>query len=263
VSNGTLVDSGQIARTGSASIASSAILEVDGVLNHAATTTDAGTMRGSGSVGGINVQAGGTLEPGFNSGVGIAGTLRAYGNVTLLGSTSNFSIRLGVLTASDNDSLTMDSGNVTLDGANLTLTLGGAFAPQQAGFIYVIINGLPADSTISGEFAQGSSITASNGDVFDIAYGENSTDTGSGHDVLLIATSDPAPPSREVEAARLAFAPPAASSPAAAFGNQKQLVTTSAVPEPSSWVMLLGGLAALGIFRSARRRKPGGQLDRS
>jgi autotransporter-associated beta strand protein len=250
VSGGTLVDSGQLARTGSASIASGATLEVDGVLNHSATTTDSGTMKGSGSVGAITVQAGGALEPGFNSVAGVAGTLRAYGNVTLAASTSNFSIRLGVLTASDNDSLTLDSGNVALGGANLELTLGGAFAPQPAGFIYVIINGLTADSAITGEFAQGSSITASNGDVFDIAYGENATDTGAGHDVLLIATNDPAP---AVQSESLAFTP-AAASPAAVFGSQKQLVSVAAVPEPGAWAMLLWGFAALGIFRSARRR---------
>ena len=94
----------------------------------------------------------------------------------------------------------MDFGNVTLNNATLELTLGSAYATQPAGTIDVLINGTPADSTITGEFAQGTSITASNGDVFDIAYGENATDTGSGDDVLLIATGDPAPASPDVKA---------------------------------------------------------------
>ena len=190
-------------------------------------------------MGAINVASGGTLSPGFSSISHTAGNLKANGNVTLTDSTSIFSIRLGVATASDNDELTLDSGNITLGGATLKLTIGGAYAQQADGFIYVLINGQPAGSTITGEFAQGSSITASNGNVFDIAYGENATDTGSGNDVLLIST-----------------APPSAA-PAAAFGGTKLLATTAAVPEPGTWAMLLGGLGCLGVWRRRHRGKPG------
>jgi autotransporter-associated beta strand protein len=257
VTGGTLNVTGALAKTASDSVASGAVLEVDGLLNTTATSTVGGVLRGQGSVGAINVQSGGALAPGLSSFSSAAGVLTANGNLSLTDTTSLFSIRLGVATGSDYDELTMNSGNVALNNATLKLILGSAYALQPAGTIDVIINGTPAASTITGEFAQGTSITASNGNTFDIAYGENSTDTGAGHDVLLIATGDPAPPSHELEAASLAFTPAAPSSPAAVFGNQKQLVTVAAVPEPGSWAMLLGGLGALGIFRSVRRRKPG------
>ena len=250
VTAGTIEVTGKLVRTGSASVSAGGTLEVDGLLNHSATINDNGTVKGSGSVGAINVASGGTLSPGFSSISHTAGNLTANGNVTLTDSTSIFSIRLGVATASDNDELTLDSGNITLGGAVLKLTIGGAYAQQADGFIYVLINGQPAGSTITGKFAQGGSITASNGDVFDIAYGENATDTGSGNDVLLIAT-DPPSATPDAESRSLAFAP------AVAFGGTKPLVTTSPVPEPGTWAMLLGGLGGLGIWRRGHRGKPG------
>jgi autotransporter-associated beta strand protein len=250
VTAGAIEVTGKVTATGSASVSPGGALEVDGLLNPSATISDSGKVEGSGSLGAINVASGGTLSPGFNSTSHTAGNLTANGNITLTDNTSIFSIRLGVATASDNDELTLDSGNIALGGATLKLTIGAAYAQQASGFIYVLINGQPAGSTITGEFAQGSSITASNGDVFDIAYGENATDTGSGNDVLLIAT---APPSAtpNAESRSLGFAP------AAAFGGTKVLVATGAVPEPGTWALLLGGLGGLAIWRRGHRGKPG------
>jgi autotransporter-associated beta strand protein len=235
VSSGTLNVTGAVSNTASASVASGAVLEVDGLLNSAATSTVGGLLRGQGSIGAINVQSHGTLAPGLSSFSSAAGVLTANGNLSLTDTTSIFSIRLGVATASDHDELTMDSGNITLNNATLALTLGSAYSAQPAGTIDVIINGTPADSTVTGEFAQGTSIT-SNGNTFDIVYGENATDTGAGHDVLLVATDPPeaTPVRRELE--RSSF-------------------TTASVPEPGTWAMFAFGVAFLLAVKRAGRGK--------
>jgi hypothetical protein len=130
----------------------------------------------------------------------------------------------------------MDSGNVTLGGATLKLTLGGAYAVQPAGAIDVIINGAPAGSTITGEFAQGTSITASNGNTFAIVYGENATDTGAGHDVLLIGTTPPRATPARSELETPSF-------------------TTASVPEPGTWAIFALGLAFLAAVKRPTRCK--------
>jgi autotransporter-associated beta strand protein len=191
VSGGTLIVSGSLTGTVSASVSSAGVLEVDGLLNLSATTTVNGTLTGNGSIGAIDVESDGTLAPGFKSTSGSAGNLTANGNVILTDSTSIFSIRLGVARTTDNDQLTMDAGNVTLNNATLELTIGGNYAKQANNFIWVLINGQPAGSIITGEFAQGTSITAQNGNQFEIVYGEDATDTGPGYDVLLVAVPEP------------------------------------------------------------------------
>ncbi len=215
VNAGTLDLSGSTNDTQSGWVAFGAALEVDGLLNHSSTTTVDGTLRGNGSLGAVSVAGGGTLAPGYDSASGSAGMLTANGNVSLTDSTSIFSIRLGVATPTDHDELTIDSGNVTLNDATLRLTLGSNFALQSQGFIYVLINGQPADSTFTGEFAEGNSITV-DGDLFDIVYGENATDTGSGHDVLL--------------------------------------VSMAAVPEPGAGPIIAAAMAAMAAMRSRRRK---------
>jgi autotransporter-associated beta strand protein len=236
VSSGTLNVTGAVAETASASVDPGAILEVDGLLNSAATSQAGGVLRGQGSVGAINVQSGGALAPGLSSFSSAAGVLTANGGVSLTNTTSIFSIRLGVVTASDHDELTLNSGNVTLNNATLQLILGSAYALQPAGTIDVIINGAPAGSTITGEFAQGTSITASNGNTFDIVYGENATDTGAGHDVLLVATD---PPRADLARSEI----------------EKPTFTTANVPEPGTWAMFAFGVAFLGVWKRVNRRK--------
>jgi autotransporter-associated beta strand protein len=190
VNAGTLIVSGNLVATGTATVASGAILEIDGRLNTSALSTVSGSLQGSGSVGAINILSGGTLAPGLNSASGSAGTLTAFGNVTLTDSTSIFSIRLGVATPTDQDQLTLDSGNVSLNGATLDLTLDSAFLTPANGATYILINGQPADSIITGEFAQGITISE-NGTQFQVAYGVNATDTAPGSDVLLITIPEP------------------------------------------------------------------------
>jgi len=217
VSGGTMIVSGSLSGTVSASVAAGATLEVDGLLNSSAAATVNGTLRGTGSTGPITTQ-GGTLAPGLtaaNSSIS-EGTLTAGGNVTL-SSTTNFSIRLGMVTGNsgDNDQLAVSSGTVSLAGANLQLTIGNFLNnPADIGLTYVIING--GDTAGSGTFAQGSSITA-NGYSFNIIYDTNAAGGGfgTGNDVVLQLT---------------------------------------AIPEPGTWATMLSGFGMLLVVQRLRRK---------
>jgi autotransporter-associated beta strand protein len=201
VLSGTLIISGSLSASSSNSVAAGAVLEVDGLTNTSGSSTVGGILRGNGSVGSIVIDQGGTLAPGFSLLSSSAGTLVANGNVTLAGSTSTFSIRLGVANPNDHDELALTSGNVLLNGADLVLTLGASYATHVDGFIYILINGQTADATISGQFAQGNSVVAPNGDYFQIIYGANASNTGPGGDVLLVAASIPEPAAWEMSIA--------------------------------------------------------------
>jgi len=217
VSAGTLLVSGSLSGTLSTSVASGATLEVDGLLNHSAATTINGTLRGTGSTGPVTAN-GGTLAPGLTGANSLTseGTLTAGGNVTL-SSTTNFSIRLGMVNGNsgDNDQLTVSSGTVSLAGANLQLTIGSFLHnPADIGLTYVIING--GDTAGSGAFAQGSSITA-NGYTFNIIYDTNAAGGGfgTGNDVVLQLT---------------------------------------AIPEAGTWASMIGGFGMLLVLQRIRRK---------
>jgi autotransporter-associated beta strand protein len=219
VNAGTLIVSGGLTGTVSATVSSGANLEVDGAVNSSATTTlKGGTLEGTGSVGAITTTSGdgSTLAPGFSSAATpAAGALTANGNVTL-DSSATFSLRLGVAVAGDNDQLNVPAfDTVALNSANLQLNTG-TFVSQTIGFLYVLINGDAAGTgQITGEFAQGGSITASNGYMYNILYDVNANNTGVGNDVDL------------------------------------ELV--AAVPEPGTWAMLIAGLGMLIVWRRSRR----------
>ena len=216
VTGGKLLVSGSLTATSSVAVSSNAILSVNGLVATGATITNSGgTVQGQGTVGAVAVTSGGSLSPGLTTVNNSAGTLTSAGSGVSLDATSNFNIRLGVATPSDNDQLAMTAGDVTLGGANLQLTLGGFYQSQAMGFTYVIINGTAAGSFIAGQFAQGTTITDSNGDKFNILYNVDSTGAVAGNDVVLQLT---------------------------------------AIPEPGTWAMMLAGAAMLMVVQRARRR---------
>ncbi len=220
VNQGRLIVSGSLTATVSASVASGAHLEVDGLLNNSATVAVTGFLNGTGSTGPVTVESGGTLGPGRSTITpALPGTLTAGGNVAFTDSTSRLSIRLGVASPADSDQLDVAPGDtVSLGGATLSLTLGSAFQPQADGFIYVLINGGTATTgNIIGTFAQGSTFTDADGDVYNILYNVSQTGiAGAGNDVDL-------------------------------------QVLTSSIPEPPAWPMMLAGAGLLGIWRRSRR----------
>jgi autotransporter-associated beta strand protein len=223
VNAGKLIVSGSSSGTANISVAAGAKLDIDGgFLSPGSTTTVSGILQGGGDgvntglVGVVSVNSGGTLAPGKQTSTSTAGTLTAAGNVGFADSTSIFSIRLGVGTASDNDKLAISGFDlVGLNGATLQLTLGANYSRQVDGFTYVLIDG-GSSAFISGTFAQNNIITDSLGDQFTILYGVDATGTTAGNDVVL------------------------------------QLL---AVPEPQTWAMLAGGFGMLAFSSRLRRRK--------
>jgi len=215
VSAGSLIVTGSLSGTVSASVAPGAKLEVDGLLNNSAAATVNGQLSGDGSVGPITVAAGATLAPGLaTTNSSDAGTLTANGGISLANSTSTFSIRLG---AGDSDQLALDPGDLlSLNGATLQLTLERDFYQEYLGFVYVIINGgIATTGDISGQFAQGSQIIDSSGDVYSILYNVNAAGVpNAGDDVDL------------------------------------ELI---AIPEPGTWAMMLAGIGLLCICQRSRR----------
>jgi hypothetical protein len=90
--------------------------------------------------------------------------------------------------------------------------------------LYVIVNGGAAATGATGDWfanatASGDPVTAGSGDVFDVFYGVNATNSGPGSDVVL------------------------------------ELVSVAAVPEPGTWASLLGGIGVLVIWQRSRRRR--------
>jgi autotransporter-associated beta strand protein len=217
VTGGTLLVSGSLSGTTAASVANGATLEVDGLLNLSATNFVSGTLQGSGSVGSITA-TGGNIDPGLTAAnsASATGTMTASGALTL-SSTTNFSIRLGMTAATDHDELKFatTSTAINLAGANLELTLGSAYVQQATNFIYVLING-DAANDITGTFSEGLTITE-NSTTFNILYNENAAGNGVGDDVDL-------------------------------------QVSAAAIPEPSTWAVVLAGAGMLiGLGRRRRR----------
>jgi fibronectin-binding autotransporter adhesin len=68
VGAGTLLVSGSLSGTVSASVSTNATLKVTGSVNEAATIDVAGTLTGNGTVGTVNVNSGGTISPGNSPG---------------------------------------------------------------------------------------------------------------------------------------------------------------------------------------------------
>ena len=217
VSAGSLIVSGSLSGSSSATVNPTGNLEVDGLFNNAATIqVTGGELSGNGSVGAVSVTTAGTLAPGLSTqNSADSGTLTASGAVSL-DSTSFFSIRLG---ASSSDQLALAPGDLlSLNGATLKLNLDGDFVQQAIGFIYILINGGTATTgDISGQFAQGGQITASNGYVFNILYNVDANGN-------------------------------------AAAGDDVDLQLT-AVPEPGTWAMMLSGMGMLCVWQRSRRRR--------
>ncbi|XHR30572.1 MAG: autotransporter-associated beta strand repeat-containing protein [Chthoniobacteraceae bacterium] len=224
----TEIQAGTLALGSAGSIASSSTIIAGSVSGTTATfdvsavsggfhLTNGQTLKGYGIVNGaLTIDSGATLAAGNDK----AGTLTVNNNVTFAGIASNFSIRLGVTTATDNDQLASSNSSavsILLNGANLVVSLGANYTHID-NELYLILNNADSDSLVSGTFAQGSTITVGT-ETFDILYGVNYDSTGNfvsltgGNDIALLA-----------------------------------------VPEPTTWAMLAGGFGMLvGLQRMHRR----------
>lgn len=226
---GKLIVSGGISGSTAVNVGAGGVLEADGSINSAAVVTvNGGTLEGAsnagagGSVGAIAAN-GGTLAPGNGTSVSdasSAGTLTANGNVTLSGSTT-FSIRLGVASSSDHDQLAVSGGTVSLNGATLSLSAGSAYVPGSNSLAMIIING-GYNAATSGTFSNAQSLAYVNGDYYQILYGYDPSANGGTGGVDASGTD--------------------------------VAIQFTAVPEPRTWAMFLGGLAFLILCQRRRSR---------
>ena len=136
------------------------------------TTVDAGTLGGSGSIGALTVNVGGTLAPGNSPGI------FKTGDLTFTGLT--FEVEIAGLTVGTQYDQVQVTGEVSLGGATLDLSLL-SFVPA-IGASFVIIDN---DDThaVTGQFAQGTKITVG-ASSFTFNYAGND-----GNDVVLTAAN--------------------------------------------------------------------------
>ena len=158
------------------------------VLGAAGTSVlNGGTLRGTGTVSLISVLgSGGTIAPG-NTGTS-TGILTSTGNVNPQANLDTLEIDLnGTTVGTQYDRLTSTGGDINLNGANLSGSVGFA---TTAGQTFTIVTTSGAGNTISGQFAQGTSVVIG-GILFTITYSSTSvvlTTVG-----RVFSISDPAP----------------------------------------------------------------------
>ena len=147
------------------------------------------TLGGSGTIGGsVTLASSGTnLSPG-PSGVGSIGILQT-GSVTLsLG--SNFNVDISGTTAGVSYDELKVTGSVSITGSNLVITAGPSLSIGQT--FYIVLN--DGTDAITGTFAQGTTVTASNNlDIFLINYLANGDGGIVGNDISLTVIGLPEP----------------------------------------------------------------------
>lgn len=144
------------------------------------TVQDAGILKGSGTVGVLDVQSGGTVAPGHSPGC------MNSGNLTIAGT---YQAEIGGTTACTGYDQLNVTGTVNLTGGTLTTSLYNNYKPK-AGETYTIIKNDGSDA-VTGTFAglpEGTTFKVS-GYVFQITY-----KGGTGNDVVLTVKSVPTTP---------------------------------------------------------------------
>jgi autotransporter-associated beta strand protein len=210
--------------------------------NYSGTTTVNGTLIVAGALTGngpVNINNGGTLGGGFSAIPAI------YGNVNIA-SGGNLYPSFGLQTAGNNMVL---NSNLTLSSsANVTINLGANGS---------LVDTITADGANNG--GSGSSVTLSGDSTdtltiylltalsappasFDFLYTANASDTPNGNFALNAIFAGPG--NNGGYAATVGWD----------AGNDAYDVTFTAVPEPGTWGMLLGGAGMLVAIQRMRRR---------
>ena len=182
---------------------SGATLITDGTLrmNGSATNSfltdvrDGGTLGGSGTVAGVQVESNGTIAPGdFRGNASILNTA----DLAFTGAGAKLAIELGGTTAGGNAPAGHDrvnvTGGVTLAGAQLNGSLINGFTAAATDLFFIIIN--DGADPVQGAFAQGALVTIG-AQLFSISYTGNFTGTPAtstftgGNDVVLRVVPEP------------------------------------------------------------------------
>ena len=176
----TLVHQGQMVINGS--IIQSFLTDV----YPSATLSGGQTAAGTGAVGNVRIQNGGTISPG--TAAGRTSILNAR-DTEFGGAAAKLAIEIGGVTAGGNginghDQLNI-TGTVQLNGATLELAQLGGFTLVDGQIIFILKN--DGTDPVSGTFAQGSFINFG-GQMLEIGYGANAEGTPSftgGNDIAL------------------------------------------------------------------------------
>jgi fibronectin-binding autotransporter adhesin len=151
----------------------------------AVTVNNSGsTIGGSGTIGGsVNVaSSGANLSPGAS---GVGSTAILHTGALTLASGSNFNVDLNSTTAGTGYDQLNVIGALSITGSNLVITAGTGL--QIGDKFFIALN--DASDAITGTFAQGATITASNlADTFIINYVDNGDGGGVGNDISLTCT---------------------------------------------------------------------------
>ncbi len=160
-------------------------------------------LRGNGTVGGVLVESGGTLEPGDaanRAGILNTGDATRGGDVTFMDGTAKLVIELGGTTAGGDPAATYDrlnvTGSISLNGATLQGSLLNGFNPALGTLFFIMVN--DGSEAVSGTFAQGGFVNFAGGALFEVSYTGNFVADGSGansfaggNDVVLRAVPEP------------------------------------------------------------------------
>jgi len=191
VSSGTLIVSstGAINSGSSISISSSATLQYNSS-TAAGSISVSGILQGTGTVGAVTVNSGGSLAPGNSAGILTTGNLSLLSGGTLSAEINSATVGTGY------DQVNV-SGTVGLAGA-LSVTLGGGYTPTN-GTLFFLINNDNTDAVTgtfsNANFAINQEFTLG-GQRWFISYVANYTGGGSGtftggNDVALYAIPEP------------------------------------------------------------------------
>jgi autotransporter-associated beta strand protein len=227
VTGGTLIVSGSLTGTASVNLDPS-ILEVTGSIRTAAAISSTNsTVQGSGVVGAVTLTSTSALQPGYTTAGGgfVANAALTAGNVTFSDTASTLNIGIGLASSGTDATQLISKGTVTLNDTPLNLTLGSFInnaALAAANQVYIIINGgatlASGIGAGSDQFATGNTYSL-NGFQFNVLYGYD-------------------PATQAVDS-----------------GGTDVALELTAIPEPGSWAMLLGGLGMLTAWQTKRRRR--------
>jgi len=214
---GTLIVSGSLSASSAVTVGDSANLNTAAILG------------GSGLVGNVTAGAaasntGATVDPGNSSGV--AGILNTGSLIVQNG--AHLAMQIGGTTAGGEVTTGYDqvvaSSTVTLTGGDLKLTLNGSPTFSNTDVLYLIVNNSGAavasqfsTVTLNGSTVADTSNIMLNGQQFQLVYNANFAGTGSD-----------------------------------GIAND---VALQAVPEPSTYAMIVGGIGMLGFYNKLRRRR--------
>lgn len=198
---GTLVLTGSNSSPGLTSV-QAGLLDVEGSIHTSGVSVQGGAaLGGKGTVldGVVEIHSNAALSPSLGSTTPIGGPFTVHGNIYLDDSTSGLVMDLAGVTRGSGYDQVQYGANVSLGGATLVLNDSTESQALPAVQRFWILDGLPGSSAVNGLLsyqgrllADGSTFTDSAGQQFMIDYNVAGDPNGTGNDILLTTTPEPA-----------------------------------------------------------------------